>query len=85
MPVSYTHLLVTYEDFTDGTVYRFLTDIFSFEALTIAELYSCLLYTSLLVDHTLDGTMGLVLNKSLPLYLNDVLKDFKDEIGRAHV
>ena len=31
--------LVTYEDFTDGTVYRFLTDIFSFEALTIAELY----------------------------------------------
>ena len=32
----------------------------------------------LLVDHTLDGTMGLVLNKSLPLYLNDVLKDFKD-------
>lgn len=32
----------------------------------------------LLVDHTLDGTMGLVLNKPLPLYLNDVLKDFKD-------
>ena len=32
----------------------------------------------LLVDHTLDGTMGLVFNKSLPLYLNDVLKDFKD-------
>ena len=31
--------LVTYEDFTDGTVYRFLTDIFSFEALTIVELY----------------------------------------------
>lgn len=31
--------LVIYEDFTDGTVYRFLTNIFSFEALTIAELY----------------------------------------------
>lgn len=31
--------LVTYEDFTDGTVYRFLTNIFSFDALTIAELY----------------------------------------------
>ena len=32
----------------------------------------------LLVDHTLDGTMGLVLNKPLPLYLNDVLKEFKN-------
>lgn len=38
----------------------------------------------LLVDHTLDGTMGLVLNKSLPLYLNDVLKDFKDTKTRSH-
>lgn len=30
----------------------------------------------LLVDHTKDGTMGLVLNKILPLSLNDVLHDF---------
>lgn len=30
----------------------------------------------LLVDHTKDGTMGLVLNKPLPLSLNDVLHDF---------
>ena len=33
---------------------------------------------NLLVDHTTDGTMGLVLNKPLPLSLNDVLKEFKD-------
>lgn len=32
----------------------------------------------LLVDHSTDGTMGLVLNKPLPLCLNDVLKEFKD-------
>ena len=32
----------------------------------------------LLVDHSTDGTMGLVLNKPLPLRLNDVLKEFKD-------
>ena len=32
----------------------------------------------LLVDHSTDGTMGLVLNKPLPLSLNDALKEFKD-------
>ncbi|EKU92337.1 YqgE/AlgH family protein [Bacteroides oleiciplenus] len=32
----------------------------------------------LLIDHTMDGTMGMVLNKPLPLCLNDVLKEFKD-------
>lgn len=32
----------------------------------------------LLVDHSTDGTMGLVLNKPLSLSLNDVLKEFKD-------
>ena len=32
----------------------------------------------LLLDHSTDGTMGLVLNKPLPLSLNDVLKEFKD-------
>lgn len=31
----------------------------------------------LLVDHTEEGTMGLILNKSLPLLLNDVLQDFQ--------
>lgn len=30
----------------------------------------------LLVDHTQDGTMGLIMNKPLPLQLNDVLKEF---------
>lgn len=30
----------------------------------------------LLVDHTQDGTMGLVLNKPLPLHLDDVLEGF---------
>lgn len=33
----------------------------------------------LLVNHTQNGTMGLVLNKSLPLYLNDVLQEFKEQ------
>lgn len=31
----------------------------------------------LLVDHTSDGTMGVILNKPLPLTLNDVLGEFK--------
>ena len=36
----------------------------------------------LLVDHTEEGTMGLVINKQLPLLLNDVVMEFKylDEI-----
>ncbi len=29
----------------------------------------------LLIDHTQDGTMGLVMNKPLPLFLNDVLSE----------
>lgn len=32
----------------------------------------------LLIDHTQDGTMGLVMNKPLPLFLNDVIQDFKN-------
>lgn len=30
----------------------------------------------LLIDHTQEGTMGLVMNKSLPLFLNDIFKEF---------
>ncbi|MCD8293606.1 MAG: YqgE/AlgH family protein [Prevotellaceae bacterium] len=31
----------------------------------------------LLVEHTQDGSMGLIMNKSLPLRLNDVFSDFE--------
>lgn len=31
----------------------------------------------LLVDHTDEGSMGLVMNKQLPLLLNDIIKEFK--------
>lgn len=32
----------------------------------------------LLIEHTLDGTMGVVLNKPISLQLNDLLSEFKD-------
>ena len=31
----------------------------------------------LLVDHTDEGSMGLIMNKQLPLLVNDVIKEFK--------
>ena len=31
----------------------------------------------LLIDHTMEGSMGLILNKPLPISLNDVLSEFK--------
>lgn len=31
----------------------------------------------LLVDHTEEGSMGLIINKPLPLMLNDIIKEFK--------
>lgn len=31
----------------------------------------------LLVDYTVEGSMGLIINKELPLLLNDVIKEFK--------
>lgn len=31
----------------------------------------------LLVDHTEEGSMGLIINKELPLLVNDVIKEFK--------
>lgn len=36
----------------------------------------------LLIDHTEEGSMGLVMNKQLPLFLNDIIKEFRylDEI-----
>lgn len=36
----------------------------------------------LLIDHTEEGSMGLVINKQLPLLLNDIIMEFKyiDEI-----
>lgn len=33
----------------------------------------------LLIDHTIDGTMGLVMNKPLPIRLNDLLKEVNCE------
>ena len=32
----------------------------------------------LLIDHTNEGSMGIVMNKEIPLLLNDVIKDFQD-------
>ena len=31
----------------------------------------------LLVDHSADGSMGLVMNKQMPIYVNEVVKEFK--------
>lgn len=31
----------------------------------------------LLIDHSMDGSMGLVMNKQIPLFLNEVIKEFK--------
>lgn len=31
----------------------------------------------LLIDHTSDGTMGLILNKPIPISLNEIFKEFK--------
>ncbi|MCD7843432.1 MAG: YqgE/AlgH family protein [Clostridiales bacterium] len=31
----------------------------------------------LLIDHSQDGSMGLILNKQIPLFLNEVIKEFK--------
>lgn len=41
----------------------------------------------LLVDHTDEGSMGLVINKQLPLFLNDIIMEFKylDEIPHTKV
>lgn len=33
----------------------------------------------LLIDHTAEGSMGLVMNKPLPLSLNDIITDLEDE------
>ena len=31
----------------------------------------------LLIDHTDEGTMGLIINKPLPIFVNDIIKEFK--------
>ena len=31
----------------------------------------------LLIDHTDEGTMGLIINKPLPVFVNDIIKEFK--------
>ena len=36
----------------------------------------------LLVDHTDEGSMGLVINKQLPLFLNDIIMEFNKEVGK---
>ena len=32
----------------------------------------------LLVDHTEEGSMGLIINKPLPLMLNDIIKEWQE-------
>ena len=31
----------------------------------------------LLIDHTEEGSMGLIINKKLPIFVNDIIKEFK--------
>ncbi len=31
----------------------------------------------LLIDHTEEGSMGLIINKRLPLFTNDIIKEFQ--------
>lgn len=31
----------------------------------------------LLIDHTEEGSMGLIINKQLPIFVNDIIKEFK--------
>lgn len=31
----------------------------------------------LLIDHTSEGTMGLIVNKQLPIFINEIIKEFK--------
>lgn len=34
-------------------------------------------FVVLLIDHTEEGSMGLIINKQLPIFVNDIIKEFK--------